>query len=68
MKPDLIRLVMLLEGIRENYEDALQLSTTETECLKDVFEKLTEADYYDVDIEPDDIDVTDTVTVVWKIV
>lgn len=40
VKPDLIRLVMSLEGIRESYEDALQFSATETECLKDMFEKL----------------------------
>jgi hypothetical protein len=37
VKPDTIRLVLSLEGMKESYEEALSFSTTQTESLKDIF-------------------------------
>ena len=40
VKPDLIRLVLHMEDMRETYEETLQQSTIQVEMLKDCFEKL----------------------------
>lgn len=40
VKPDLIRLMLTLEGIREKYEDTLEESAKQVELLKECFEKL----------------------------
>lgn len=40
VKPDLIRLMLTLEGTREKYEDTLEESAKQVELLKECFEKL----------------------------
>ncbi len=40
VKPDTIRLVIALKGTRESYEGVLQLSSQQTEMLKNCFEQL----------------------------
>jgi len=40
VKPDRVRLVIHLEGTRENYDETLQLSAEKTEQLRDCFGKL----------------------------
>ena len=40
VKPDMIRLLLTLEDIRETYEDTLEQSAKQVEILKDCFEQL----------------------------
>ncbi len=40
VKPDMIRLMLTLEDMRETYEETLEQSTVQVEMLKDCFEKL----------------------------
>ena len=40
VKPDMTRVTMTLEGVYPEYEETLQKSTQDTECLKEVLGKL----------------------------
>lgn len=57
VKPDTIRLNIILEDQRETYEETLKQSTIQTEALKDCFENLDfdrsdlKTAYFNVDTE-----------------
>ncbi|NLG05575.1 MAG: SIMPL domain-containing protein [Clostridia bacterium] len=40
VKPDMIRLIMTIEGMQEEYDKAVEQSASMTEAIKDVFESL----------------------------